>query len=484
MKIANKKESIRINPLFLMEIEKSKIKQIYPQLSYDEQKDLSFIWNEFNNISTKKDLQSWINKFRLFTWGEECEWEELDDIENREYYKKRIDSFMGINLFNIISKDIIFNNKDYNNYEDFIDMDFLLEDIENKSKIRKTFFNQKNINPDNLVYEDILTLAEKVGEKYNLSKIIISDSLCFEDIYSYLISIDYELNNFINVLNIDEVQIGLKRLTLAIEIDNLEDSNLKTINVGINSNNCFAYKWIKFIDNIACDKNSNINENVSFSEKILGTLLEPEDPHYLLKKSMNEKYKITNLSFSVIVMRKMLRSLPDIVFYMKKYARSENEIDALDKIAILIDQYIATYENKIHNVEDSYDSWIKCKKNCERILSKTKADNNNTLFKLWLYVASLTERISFNEKIYPVYKLWFILSVFISRIENNSSLSLRSEMLARGFTSIIRYRLKKDNWIANDTQNVLFYPKNEELHLENIWWENNLDLFIKAAYND
>lgn len=484
MKIANKKESIRLNPLFLMEIEKSKIKQIYPPLSYDEQKDLSFIWNEFNHISTKKDLQSWINKFRLFTWGSDCEWEEINDIENREYYKKRIDSFMGINLFNLISKDILLNNKDYNNYEDFIDMDFVLEDIENKSRIRKSFFNKNSITPDILVYEDILFMAEKVGKKYNFNKIIISDSLCFEDIYSYLISIDYELNNFVNILNIDKEQVGLQKLILAIEIDNLEDSNLKIINIGINSNNCFSYKWIKFIDNIACDKNGNIDDNASFSEKILGTLLEEEDTHYLLKKSMNEKYKITNLSSSVIVMRKMLRSLPDIVFYMKKYARSENEVDALDKIAILIDQYIATYENKIHNIQDSYDSWIKCKKKCERILSTTKADNNNNLFKLWLYVASLTERISFNEKIYPVYKLWFILSVFISRIENNSSLSLRSDMLARGFTSIVRYRIKKDNWIANNTQNVLFYPKNEELHLENIWWENNLSLFINAACND
>lgn len=481
MKTVNRKESVKANPLFLMEIEKSKIKQIYPRLSQDEEIDLSFIWKEFNNILTKKDLQLWVNKFRSYVWGSECEWDKIIDEENKEYYKKRVDSFLGMKLFDLISTDAVSNNKNYYNYEDFIDINVLVEDRENKFKIRKTLFNNEIMVQENLTYDEILYLAKRIGDKYRLNKIIISDTLCFEDIYSYLSSIECELNNFTNVLKIESYFIGLNKLILAVEIENIEEVNYNIINIGINSEKCFSYKWIKFIDYLANIKINDEKENLFFSEKILGELLDVDDENYLLKKSMNDKYRIVHLSSSIIVMKKMLRSLPDIIFYTKKYAQNENEIDALDKIAILIDKYIASYENQLHDSQSSYESWIKCKKSCERVLSKTKADNNSNLFKLWLYVISLTERISFNEKIFPVYKLWFILSVFIARIENNDSISLRSEMLARGFTSIVRYRMKKDTWIANNTQNVLFYPRNEELQLEDIWWKNNLLKLIDIA---
>lgn len=475
MKTANKKGN-NVSPFFLMEIENCKIKQIYPRLSMSEEKDLALIWSELNNITNKKDLQSWINKFRLFIWNNECEWERIPDKENIKYYQDRVERLMGNNLFCLISKDIVLKNN--YEYEDIIDLELIIEDRENKFKIRKAFFNEDIVYPKDLNYENILLLSEKIGKKYGLKNILISDNLCFEDIYSYLINIDNNFNIFINALQLNSEKIGLNKLVLNIELENVDNNKFNHINIGINNTHCFSYDWIRFIDNLASykieDNNLNKDKNYFFSEIILGALLDKEDKYYSLKKSMNEKYKISNLSSSVIVMKKMLHAFPDIIFYMKKHAHHEKEVDALNKIAIVIDKYIGVYENQTHTFLESKKSWQNCKKTCENILIQTNANKNSHLFKLWLYVVSLTERISFNEKVFPAYKLWFILSVFISRIENNTNLALRNEILARGFTSVIRYRVKKDTWLANNTGDILFYPKNEELLLEDLWWRNNL----------
>lgn len=472
-------EKTTLKKISFTSLESLRLKRVYPYLTYEEEKDLKEIWNNYSLVKNKNDVIKWIKNFRLFVWGEENEWTSLElDKESEEYYKKRIEKLMGNNIFVILSSNSCFKEIfiDYESEES--DIFKIIEKIESDSKIRANFLNSYEI-PENLNYNNILSFSEYLGKKYALASINISNILCFEDIYLYLKDIDLNFSLIAKLFKIENHQIGLNKLNINIEVEESDLKDYKNINIGINNINGFITDWFKFIDN-QCSFLIKNNSSYFFSESIID-IEEENNEYFKFKKIINDKYKNKSISYSILTMRKMLKKLPDIILYMKKYAKNDEESEALNKIAFTIDKFVARYESSISNSFENKKIWNNCKKTCENIVSKYKLNNNTLVFKLWLYAISLTERISFNDNILPNYKLWFILSVFIGRIEDNSKLTERNEMLCRSLNTVVKYKIKKDSWLTNNCINSILTPQEEELILENVWWSENLKVLIEMA---
>lgn len=465
-----------------------------------EKKD---IWHQLNNVSTGEEFILWTEQLRKIVWGTDLPLEEfaysLSEEEILNVKKISVEK-LGIIVAGIISNNDYWIDK-WNQIKSINYLNLEMMEIAG-NQYRKKFIHIE----DNVSAADVKEKAIEVKKRFGLKSFQTTGDFSYDEVFSLLTELEYNLENITDILGWDDHDFGADKLSLTINISDINDKtyfdiDLNIINLNLDSMGLLTERYANALDLQLGKHLSKGNSQILITDYAtqlsMNIPLYSEEDSDIIKKSIKNKFapKLKNYEKNNI-RKKIIDAAP---FILKSLVGKKN---AEPFFRAFIDNRIHDYEilaDSFHekkspvdkeNKDDNYlKKWDKWKKDTLTFIADEEIKKIANYSSVNYYVMALIKLVedTLNDNIelswswltiiYEIEKNIFLLKQEKGLIHPGDSFVANkgsyTELFAKSFHAYLSSESQAETFLSSTDDNIV-YPQGNELNYEIKWWKTHI----------